>query len=163
MTQDQGFRFQDFYEPPARAASPQEAPAPGPERPAQPAQQPQAQPAAPMPAQPQTLQPQALQPQPEQPQEPRAEWQERQAPPVIAPGAWTGMQRAGWFLIGALGGPLGILVSSMTNVGNPYRSEATKMAAIGFAAMIVLGLLATIAGTAAYLSMLSSIATAFTV
>lgn len=43
----------------------------------------------------------------------------------------TGAQRVGWFFVGFLGGILGILVASLTNVGREWRSMATKMALVG--------------------------------
>ena len=55
--------------------------------------------------------------------------------------AFTGGQKAGWFLVGMFGGVVGILIASLCNVNHPDRSTATKMAAIGMAAGIILFLL----------------------
>lgn len=127
---NQSFRFQDFYDPQPYEPQP---PAPAQAAPAQPAAEPapavqQAYPQTP--AQPAQI-PQA--------QQPELSWQ---SGPIVSPGAWTGMQRFGWLLAGALGGIFGVLVASMCNVGHPYRSEATKMAVIGLVIAIALSALA---------------------
>lgn len=127
---NQSFRFQDFYDPqpydpqpsaPAQADSAYQEPAPEPAWAEQ-----QAYGQAPSAA-------------PEAARQPELDWH---AGPIVAPGAWTGTQRFGWFLVGALGGIVGVLVASMANVGHPYRSEATKMAIIGLIVAIVLSALA---------------------
>lgn len=51
---------------------------------------------------------------------------------------WTGGQKAGWFFVGFLGGIVGILLASLSNVGRPDRSTATKFAIIGMVAAIVI-------------------------
>lgn len=58
--------------------------------------------------------------------------------------AWTGGQKAGWFFVGFFGGIVGILVASLSNVGHPDRSTATKMAIIGCVTLFVLGFLLTL-------------------
>lgn len=50
----------------------------------------------------------------------------------------TGAQRVGWFFVGLIGGILGILVASLTNVGREWRSTATKMALVGMVTYLVL-------------------------
>lgn len=74
-----------------------------------------------------------------------------QESPAYEPTAcgWTGLQKAGWFLFGLLGGPFGILVASMSNIGHPSRSTATGLAAGGFVATLALTV-----GTAVGLSLL---------
>lgn len=54
------------------------------------------------------------------------------------PSAFTGGQKAGWFLVGMFGGVMGILIASLCNVNHPDRYTATKMAAIGMAVDIAL-------------------------
>ena len=141
---NQSFRFQDFYEPkPTHADN-------SAHRAAEPAQQGAAEPCQPDPAPaPQACAPRAPEPPVAAPEpQPSLGWE---SGPIVDPGAWTGMQRFGWLLVGAFGGIFGILVASMANVGHPYRSEATKMAAFGFAAAVILSVLAG-AGTALLLS-----------
>ena len=43
----------------------------------------------------------------------------------------SGAQRAGWFVVGLVGGIFGVLVASLANIGRAWRSTATKMALIG--------------------------------
>lgn len=50
----------------------------------------------------------------------------------------TGAQRVGWFFVGLIGGILGILVASLTNIGREWRSTATKMALVGMLTYLVL-------------------------
>lgn len=50
----------------------------------------------------------------------------------------TGAQRVGWFFVGLIGGILGILVASLTNIGREWRSTATKMALFGMLTYLVL-------------------------
>lgn len=148
---NQSFRFQDFYEPKPTPHADNSA-----HRAAEPAQQaadasyrPEPAP-APQPYAPRAAEPAVTAPQPQ----PDLGWE---SGPIVAPGAWTGMQRFGWLLVGAFGGVFGILVASMANIGHPYRSEATKMAAFGFAAAVILSVLAG-AGAALLLSSTVSIA-----
>lgn len=49
----------------------------------------------------------------------------------------TGAQRVGWFFVGLIGGILGILVASLTNIGREWRSTATKMALVGMLTYLV--------------------------
>ncbi len=150
MAQEQGFRFQDFYEPPTKkaASEPTAAPEPEPEPTCAP------EPEFVWKNEDRPLQSWQDWPTPEAFQEPE---QDAPAPQALqAREPWTGLQKFGWLLIGMFGGLLGILVASMTNVGHPNRSDATRMAVIGLLVAMALGLLGVFAAAYAYASLASA-------
>lgn len=52
----------------------------------------------------------------------------------------TVTQKAGWFFVGFIGSVFGVLVASLTGIGQPWRRTATKMALLGMAAFFGLNL-----------------------
>lgn len=60
----------------------------------------------------------------------------------------TGSQKVGFFFLGFLGGIVGILATSLMNINAPYRPEGTKMAALGFATALLIGILLLFVGCA---------------
>lgn len=60
----------------------------------------------------------------------------------------TGSQKVGFFFLGFLGGIVGILAASLMNINAPYRPEGTKMAALGFATALLIGILLLFVGCA---------------
>ena len=60
----------------------------------------------------------------------------------------TGSQKVGFFFLGFLGGIVGILTTSLMNINAPYRPEGTKMAAVGFATALLIGILLLFVGCA---------------
>lgn len=77
--------------------------------------------------------------------------------PSYAANLWTGGQKAGWFFVGLFGGIVGILLASLSNVGHPDRSTATKMAIIGCVAVFVIGFLFTMVAGCSMAALMASV------
>ena len=60
----------------------------------------------------------------------------------------TGSQKAGFFFLGFFGGIIGVLAASLMNINAPYRPEGTRMAALGFATALLVGILLLFVGCA---------------